>query len=92
MTQTFLDDYDYRIWHTSGGITFYKDVSCENMTRCCWLLHTLADYDLARGVVYTNQGLQVAPTGTEEWEEFTFTDGTTIKHQMNTVNTQLELL
>jgi len=88
----FLDQYDYRIWHESQGFVFYKDVSCENMTKCCWLLHTLADYDLARGVVYTNQGLQVAPTDSDDWEEFTFTDGTTIRHQMSTAYTQLKLL
>jgi len=74
-------------------MTFYKDVSCEaSMTRCCWLLHTLTDYDRERGIEYDNQGLQVTPTGTEEWFEFTFTNGTTIKHQMGTAYTQRELL
>lgn len=98
MTQTFhsrefLDEYDYRIWHKSGGNTFYKDVSCESsMTSCCWLLHTLIAYDRSRGVEYENQGLQVALTGTDDWFEFTFTDGRTIKHVMGTAYTQKELL
>lgn len=90
---TFLDDYDYRIWHKSDGMTFYKDVSCEaSITRCCWLLHTLIDYDRARGIEYDNQGLQVAPTGTDDWFEFQLTNGTTIKHIMGTAYTQKGLL
>ena len=89
---TFLDDYDYRIWHTSSGITFYDDVSIHNFTKACCFLWLLQDYDRARGVEYENQGLQVAPTGTDDWFEFQFLDGTTIKHQMGTAYTQKELL
>ena len=89
---TFLDEYDYRIWHKSDGITFYEDVSTCNFTTACSFLWLLQYYDRARGVEYANQGLQVAPTGTDDWFEFTFNDGTTIKHQMGTVYTQRTLL
>ena len=97
MTQTFpdtrfLDNYDYRIWHESQGITFYQDVSIWNFTHACSFLWLLQYFDHAKGITYTNQGLQVTATGTEDWIEFQFDDGCSIKDQMHTRNTQSELI
>jgi hypothetical protein len=87
-----LDDYDYRIWHESEGCIFYKDVSIYSFTSICSLLHMLIQYDSCRGITYTNQGLQVAHVGDNNWTEFTLTDGFTIKDIMGTSITQNSLI
>lgn len=87
-----LDQYDYRIWHESEGHIFYKDVSIYSFTSICSLLHMLIQYDSCRGVIYTNQGLQVAHVGDDNWTEFILTDGSTIKDIMGTSNTQGSLI
>ena len=89
---TILDNYDYRIFHESEDYIFYKDVGIYSFTSICSLLHMLIQYDNAKNITYTNQGLQVAHVGDNNWTEFTLMDGSTIKDIMGTSNTQGSLI
>ena len=52
----------------------------------------LIQYDNAKNITYTNQGLQVAHVGDNNWTEFTLMDGSTIKDIIGTSNTQGSLI